>query len=188
MLATLSKSINRPWITISAVILGVWLGVAQFSFLTHLQPIGEFYVALLQMCILPFLLATIPLAVRSAFTSGSGGGVIGRLIAWLIVTVLVVALIAVLVPTAMFNMMPLDQATSGRIGNLVGASATRVDIEFSLIADFSTGARAAMDSGLLAVIPTNVFSALSSNDSLRVVVFAIIFGLGMVMSEVVPVV
>src|SRR5215208_3802333 len=183
MLVALSKSINRPSITISAVVLGIWLGFMQFSFLKHLQPIGDFYIALLQMCVLPFLLATIPLAVRSALTSSSGGNVVGRLVIWLVVTLVVVALVAVLVPTAIFSLMPLDQATSSRIGNLVGTSTTGVDIEFAIIPDISIAPGAAKDAGILAVVPTNVFSALSSNDSLRVVVFAIIFGAGMVMSE-----
>jgi Na+/H+-dicarboxylate symporter len=79
--------------------------------------------------------------------------------------------------------MPLDQATSNRIGTLFGAAANRVDIEFSLIPELSVGAGTAKDEGLLAVVPTNVFSALSANDTLRVVVFAAIFGIGMVMSE-----
>jgi proton glutamate symport protein len=183
MLTALSKTINRPSITISAVVLGVWLGTMQFSFLKYLQPIGDFYIALLQMCVLPFLLATIPLAVRSALTSGTGGKIAGHLVLWLIVTLVVVALIAVLVPTAIFSSMPLDQATSSRIGTLVGASATRVDIELALNPDLSIGTGATKETGLLSVIPTNVFSALSANDSLRVIIFAVIFGAGMVMSE-----
>src|SRR5664279_5222988 len=73
----LSKKINRPSITILAVIFGVWLGYMQFPFLKYLRPIGDFYIALLQICVLPFLMATIPLAVRSALTSGTAGNVIG---------------------------------------------------------------------------------------------------------------
>src|SRR5664280_1159001 len=138
-LRALSRSINRPSITIAAVVLALALGAMRFPFLQYLRPIGDFYIALLQMCVLPFLLATIPLAVRSALTSGTGGKVAGHLVLWLIVTLVVVALIAVLVPTAIFSSMPLDQATSSRIGTLVGVSATRVDIELALNPDLSIG-------------------------------------------------
>src|SRR5690242_14734543 len=100
MLANLSKTINRPWISISAVVVAVFLGMMQFPFLKYLQPVGDFYVGLLQMCVLPFLLATIPLAVRSALTSTTGSRVVAHLGMWLIVTLVVVGFIAVLTPTA----------------------------------------------------------------------------------------
>jgi Na+/H+-dicarboxylate symporter len=183
MLATLSNIINRPSVSISAVVLAIWLGTMQFSFLNYLQPFGEFYIGLLQMCVLPFLLATIPLAVRSALSSGTAGKVVGQLVIWLLVTVAIVGVITVLVSTTIFNLMPLDQSTSNRIGALFGAAANRVDIEFALSPDLAIGAGTTHESGLLTVVPSNVFSALSSNDSLRVIVFAIIFGAGMVMSE-----
>ncbi len=182
-LTKISKAANRPAVTISAVIFAVWLGTMQFPFLHYLRPIGDFYIGLLQMCVLPFLLATIPLAVRSALTSGTAGKVVGHLAIWLIVTLAVVALVAVLVPTLIFGAMPLDQATSSRIGALVGTSTDRVDIELALIPQLSNAIGATAETGLLSVVPTNVFSALSSNDSLRVIVFAAIFGIGMVMSE-----
>jgi proton glutamate symport protein len=183
MLVTLSRSLSRPWITISAVVLAVWLGMMRFPFLQYLQPIGDFYVALLQICVLPFLLATIPLAVRSALTSGTAPKVVGHLSLWLIATIVTVALVAVLVPATMFKLMPLDQATSNRIGALFGASANRVDIEFAMSHELTSAVDAAKEAGLLAIVPTNVFSALAANDSLRVIIFALIFGAGMVTSE-----
>jgi Na+/H+-dicarboxylate symporter len=87
------------------------------------------------------------------------------------------------VPRAVFGVMPLDQSVSNRIGALFGASADRVDIELALNPGLPASARAQGESGLLAIIPTNIFAALSSNDSLRVIIFAVIFGAGMVLSE-----
>jgi Na+/H+-dicarboxylate symporter len=183
MLVSLSKTVNRPSISISAVALAIWLGVMQFSFLKYLQPFGDFYIGLMQICVLPFLLATIPLAVRSALTTGAGGKVVWHLLIWLTVTIVVVGIIVVLVPTAIFNVLPLDQSVSSRIGALFGASADRVDIELALNPELATGVGTTPVSALLAIVPTNIFAALSSNDSLRVIVFAVIFGAGMVMGE-----
>jgi Na+/H+-dicarboxylate symporter len=179
----LSKAINRPSVSISAVVLAIWLGVMNFSFLKYLQPLGDVYVGLMQMCVLPFLLSTSPLAVRSALTSGTGGKVMARLVIWLVVTIAVVGIIAVLVPRTFFSVMPLDHSVSSRIGVLFGASTHRVDIELALNHDPAVSAGSQQESGLLAIIPTNIFAALSSNDSLRVIVFAVIFGAGMVLSE-----
>ncbi|MFM9967689.1 MAG: dicarboxylate/amino acid:cation symporter [Burkholderiales bacterium] len=182
-LAEISKIVNRPSVTISAVVLGLWLGIMRFPFLQYLQPIGDFYIALLQMCVLPFLLATIPLAVRSALTSGAAGKAVGRLGFWLLVTFVATALIAVIVPTVVFYLMPLDDAATSRIGTLVGTTANRVDVEFALNPLLADVAGALGDSGILSVVPTNIFSALSSNDSIRVIIFAIVFGTAMVLSE-----
>ena len=181
--ANISKAVNRPSITMAAVVLGVVLGLMRFPFLHYLQPVGDFYIALLQICVLPFLLATIPLAVRSALTSGTGGKVVARLVIWLLVTLVVVSLISVLMSTVIFKVMPLDQTTTDRIGTLFGTSADRVDIELAHNPQLSTVGGAAGETGILAILPTNVFAALTSNDSLRVIIFAVIFGAGMVISE-----
>jgi len=71
-----ANAVNHPSITIAAVVLGFGLGITRLPFLQYLQPVGDFYIAMLQMCVLPFLLATIPLAVRSALASGTGGKVV----------------------------------------------------------------------------------------------------------------
>jgi Na+/H+-dicarboxylate symporter len=183
MFTSLSKTINRPSISLLAVVLAIWLGVMQFPFLKYLQPFGDFYIGLMQICVLPFLLSTIPLAVRSALTSGTGSKVAGNLVIWLIITIVVVGMIVILVPTAIFSVVPLDQSVSSRIGVLFGASANRVDITLALNPDLVIGDHVARESGLLAIVPTNIFAALSSNDSLRVIVFAAIFGAGMVVGE-----
>ena len=73
-LKALSRSINRPAITLAAIALALALGVMRLPFLQYLRPVGDFYIALLQICVLPFLLATIPLAMRSAMASGSAQG------------------------------------------------------------------------------------------------------------------
>src|SRR4030081_981582 len=95
-LRALSRSINRPSITIAAVVLALALGAMRLPFLQYLRPIGDFYIALLQICVLPFLLATIPLAVRSAMLSGSVGGMIRSLIVWLLIALVTVAVASVI--------------------------------------------------------------------------------------------
>ena len=179
----LSKRINRPSVTILAVIIGVWLGYMQFPFLKHLRPIGEFYVALLQICVLPFLMATIPLAVRSALTSGTAVGVLGRLIGWLTATTGLVIVVSVLVPLVLFHFVPMDLGITQRIGEMFGGSGTHVDMEFPLRTQSAIDGGGKQETGILTIIPTNIFSALSTNNILQVIVFLFLFGGGLVLSE-----
>ena len=66
---------------------------------------------------------------------------------------------------------------------LVSASSNYADIEFTLDPERTAAGSTVLFSGLLSVIPDNVFAALASNDSMQVLVFATIFGVGMVFSE-----
>jgi proton glutamate symport protein len=182
-LRALSRSINRPSITVAAVVLALALGAMRFPFLQYLRPIGDFYIALLQICVLPFLLATIPLAVRSAMVSGSAGGVIRSLVIWLLITIIAVALASVVVTSLIFHYVALDEHMIAKIGALVGQSADSIDVEFAINPSHALQATGNVESGIFSVIPINIFAALSSNDSVRVLVFAAIFGIGMVMTE-----
>jgi Na+/H+-dicarboxylate symporter len=87
------------------------------------------------------------------------------------------------VSVALFSLFPIDQVAMSRIGALFGETAERVDIELALNVQLSTVAAAKQDAGWLAILPTNVFAALTANDSLRVIIFAAIFGAAMVMKE-----
>lgn len=170
-------------VTLGAVAIALVLGATRHPFVQYLRPVGEFYVAILQMCVLPFLLATIPLAVRSAVLSGTAGHVMRSLITILAGTIVVVALIGVLVPTVVFHLFPLDDHTLAKIGALVGGSSDRMDVEFAIGTALAEPTKQLGETGILAVVPTNIFAALSRNDSVRVLIFAAIFGIGMVVSE-----
>jgi Na+/H+-dicarboxylate symporter len=108
-LSSLSKVLNRPVVTLGSVAFALALGASRLPVLQYLRPIGELYVALLQMCVLPFLLAAIPLAVRSAMTSGTAGHVLRSLMGWLGVVIVVVALFGVVVAAGAFYLALLWQ-------------------------------------------------------------------------------
>lgn len=181
--AALSRSVNRPTVTISAVIVALALGTLHAPYLHYLRPFGEFYVALLQMCVLPFLLTTIPLAVRSAMTSGSAASVVRRLVVWSALAAVAMAVIAIVVASLVFHFFAIDEATLARIGAFVATSSDRVDVEFALDPGRAGRDATSLNAGLLAFVPTNIFAALSGNDSMRVLVFMAIFGIAMVTTE-----
>ena len=173
---------NRPSVTIGAVILALLLGASRHPFVQYLKPVGDFYLALLQMCVLPFLLATVPLAVRSSMESGGIGTVLRGLLVAVGCATAVVALFSAMLPALIFHFVYLDEQAIGRIGALIGDSANRVDVEFAL--DPSRAAVAPDGkSAVTALVPTNIFASLSGNDSIQVLVFAAIFGIGMVTAE-----
>ena len=179
----LSQSINRPSITFAAIAIALALGAMQFPFLQYLRPIGDFYVALLKICVLPFLLSTIPLAVRSAMVSGSAGGTLKSLFILVIIAIAAVAIVTAGVSGLIFHYTSVDEQMIAKIGALVGQSADGIDVEFAINPGRDPQSIGSGETGIFSVIPTNIFAALSSNDSVRVMIFAVIFGIGMVMTE-----
>jgi proton glutamate symport protein len=182
-LKALSQSVNRPSIILVAIVIALALGATRLPFLQHLRPMGDFYIALLKICVLPFLLSTIPLAVRSAMVGGSARGTLRSLVVCLLITLAGVAAASVIVTSVIFSFASVDERTIATIGALIGQSSENIDVEFAIgsqgaPADVVTG-----ETGIFSVIPTNIFSALSANDSVRVLCFALIFGVGMVMTE-----
>ena len=182
-LKALSQAINRPSITFAAIAIALALGAMQLPFLQYLRPMGDFYIALLKICVLPFLLSTIPLAVRSAMISGSAGGTLRSLIIWIVITLAAVAIVTVGVTSLIFHYAAVDERMIANIGALVGQSADGIDVEFAVNPGRIPQNTASSETGIFSVIPTNIFAALSSNDSVRVLIFAVIFGIGMVMTE-----
>ncbi|MGC1355500.1 MAG: cation:dicarboxylase symporter family transporter [Xanthobacteraceae bacterium] len=182
-LKTLSKSVNRPSITVGAIAIALALGAMRLPFLQYLRPVGDFYIALLKICVLPFLLSTIPLAVRSAMASGSAAGTLRSLVVWLVITIAAVAAASVIVTSVIFSFALVDDRMIANIGALVGQSPDRMDVEFAVDPQRSPEAGATAETGIFSVIPTNIFASLSANDSLRVLSFALVFGIGMVMTE-----
>jgi proton glutamate symport protein len=179
----LSQRINRPSITLTAVIIAVALGAARLPFLEYFRAVGDFYVALLKICVLPFLLATIPLAVRSAMASGSGAGAVRSIVFWLILTLVVVGTASVFITSVIFHYATIDDRTMSHIGALLGQSSGGVDVEFAIDPRRASASATNADSGIFSLVPTNIFAALSANDSLRVLSFALVFGVGMVVTE-----
>ena len=127
-LRALSRSINRPAITLTAIALALLLGAMRLPFLQYLRPVGDFYIALLQICVLPFLLATIPLAVRSAMASGSAPGVLRSLLFWMLITLFAVTAVSVIIPSLFFGYAVVDERMITNIGALLGRSTDSIDV------------------------------------------------------------
>ena len=182
-LKALAQSVNRPSITLAAIVIALALGAMRLPFLQYLRPVGDFYIALLKICVLPFLLSTIPLAVRSAMVGGSAGDTLRSLIVWLVITLVGVAIASVIVTSVILSFASVDERMIANIGALIGQSSDSIDVEFAMASHRPPANVATGETGIFSVIPTNIFAALSANDSVRVLCFALIFGVGMVMTE-----
>jgi Na+/H+-dicarboxylate symporter len=183
ILKRLSRWLNQPLTVLAAVAVALVLGASGLPFVNDLRPLGDLYVALLQMCVLPFLLATIPLAVRSALTGTTNTEIVRALTGWIGCAIIVVAAIGALIPAIIFRFAPFDHGTIQALGALVGGAVGHVDFEYSLDQGSGAGSAASGGAGVLGFVPSNIFSALAADDTMRVLVFLAIFGIAMTVCE-----
>jgi proton glutamate symport protein len=182
-LQNVARSLNHPLTGLGSIVIALALGASGWRFVESMRPIGDLYVALLQMCVLPFLLATIPLAVRSAMVGATNTEVIRSLAGWVAGVIVIVSVVSVLVPAVVFYFAPFDHSTIEAIGGLISGATGKVDLKFTLDQIGTPAIDAATDAGALTLVPSNIFAALSANDTMRVLVFAAIFGTAMVVCE-----
>jgi Na+/H+-dicarboxylate symporter len=135
------------------------------------------------MCVLPFLLAAIPLAVRSAMISSTASHIMRSLVGWLGVAVVVVSLFGVLFAAVAFYLFPIDARATAAIGALVSSSSEQANLQFAIDASHTVIPSGPVENGFVALVPSNIFAALNANDSVRVLVFAAILGMAMATTE-----
>jgi proton glutamate symport protein len=183
--ANLSRSANKPVVTIVSITIAIALGLSHHPIADNIRPLGEIYLALLQMSVLPFLLAAIPLAMRSAIGQHKAGGTAIRLLVLVAGFSILVAMVGIVLPATVFRLFPTTPQATEAVGGIVGGSSGQVDIEFIMDAE-----RASRDisgnlvgRGLVGLVPSNIFAALSSNEITSVLIFSVIFGLSMAVNE-----
>ncbi|MBF0256670.1 MAG: dicarboxylate/amino acid:cation symporter [Gammaproteobacteria bacterium] len=168
-----------PWAIILAVGLGLYLGLQQPQMAMELRPIGDIYLGLLKMCILPILLSAITLSLGRMMQSPGAGELIRRMLLVFGVGLLLTSLLATGLALISAPGKDLGDDTLASLGGFASESKYLPDLEIAL----NQPPVAADNPGLMGfitrMVPENVFNALSEGINLQVLVFAILFGLAL---------
>jgi len=170
--------LRSPWCILVSVVLGGYIGTSLPAVANAIAPIGNLYLGLLKMCVLPILLSAISNSIGRLMQSHDAKQYVQRIL--------------IVFPVAMFGMSALaaalailtgpgrnlSAATLESLGGLVNQSS--IDLEMSL-----TGPIPVEESGtniasfILNMVPENIFLALSEGQTLKVLIFAIVFGISL---------
>ncbi len=146
----------------------------------YLKVVGSTYVELLSMIVLPFLLSSIIFSLSKLLREGQAGQVARRL-AW--VFCLGTGLAAVVATAGWLGMNMLGGGMSAQtldsLGSIVGSSADRANalMQIGAVTPPATGTATLMQDAILAMVPSNIFEALSEGNMLKALVFALLFGI-----------
>lgn len=166
----------HPLIVLGCVILGGFLGYGAPAFSLNLSVVGMVYVDLLKMIVMPFMVSAIIFSLQNLFHAGGASQILGRV---LVVFISFSVIVAVLSAGIFMTASPgdhLSESVKSSLGAIVGANAESINVDMSLWEADETPKVTTVADFLSTLIPTNIFAALAGDDTLKALVFALLFG------------
>lgn len=156
------KHLKNPAVQIgAAAILGIVVGLVAGEWATNLQFVGDIFIRLIQMAIVPLVMTSVIVATGSMSGAGTGR-IAARTFAWMLGFSAVAAVLAWLLAGVI---RPGDGMTfSGELDPALEESA---------------GEAGGWQDTLVGFVSTNVFEAMSTATMVPIIVFALIFGVAL---------
>ncbi|MFW6023068.1 MAG: dicarboxylate/amino acid:cation symporter, partial [Halanaerobiaceae bacterium] len=168
------------------MVVGVIIGLNFTGLVPYLEPVGEIYLSILMMCVIPILASAIMTSIGKLVNSeGATSRYIAKLITVFVIFLLGVSVISVISGGVSRYIMEVDIETQRAIGEvtLTGQSATNTPVPGTAIREINSQKHEAENvdeysvvSFLVNIIPENIFTALSNNNNLQVIFFFTLFG------------
>jgi Na+/H+-dicarboxylate symporter len=166
----------NPWVVIASLSAGFMLGMYMPALGLKLGFVGDVYVDLLKMIALPFMVSAVIFSLQRLFREGGAGGLMARVAVVFAVFSVVVALLGALTLLAMKPGENLSTETMQTFGKIVGNDLNSSDTVMSLQGVDAPVKSVSFTEVLVSLVPSNIFAALASGDTLKALVFALLFG------------
>ncbi len=171
-----SLAIN-PWVILGSLVVGCALGLGFPALALQLGFVGEVYVDLLKMIVLPFMVSAVIFSLQKMLRHGGAGQILQRTCIVFAATLAVVAAIGLVTGVASHGRSGASASQNEEYGRIVGRDPASND---TLVALNGTPQEAKADLAetlRATLVPTNVFAALAQGETLKALVFALLFGL-----------
>lgn len=172
MIARLGRAITSPWATGVAIVLAICLGLWLPQLSLGIKPIGDLYLALLQMCSLPLVICGVVSSIGRILRDGQSQKYLGRLVLVVIGGLFITAALAIVLGLVFQPGSGLSTEASQTLGRLLSVSeiqgtggAHHKQVSF---VDFLSSA-----------VPRNIFTALSQGHQLPILFFSIVLGIAL---------
>lgn len=176
-LELIGKLLSSSWVIFASLLLGLYIGFFHKDLAAAIGPFGAIYLALLKMCLLPFLISAITVSLVKLLKTHTAASSLRRIVAVFIGGLLLCTAYAVIFGAVEGPGRNLDESSRAILGHMVDRSPYAVDLEMSLTGPVvEKKSESSTETVIRQLIPDNIFSALSSGESLKVLFFAIIFG------------
>ena len=177
---------TRPGVVIASLLAGIAVGLFAPGVAASIGFFGDIYVDLLKMIVLPFMVSAVIFSLRQLMQEGSGSQLIGRAVPVILLSMLATAVIGLAAGLTLRPGADLPADTLQTLGRLVGEDLDRSGhIEMALSGDSGESAASGASKApgiaaiLFGIVPGNIFAALAQGDTLKVLVFSLLFGLAL---------
>ncbi len=173
------KLATNPFAVFAAMALGVLLGIFAPAFSMRIAFIGDLYIDLLKIIVVPYMVSAVMFSLQRLLKHGDTGAMLKRT-AWVFAGALLLA------ATVSFSGQLLIRgggepkaAQIEEFGRIVGDSVSANDLEIELQATKNEPKPSFADNLRASLVPTNVFAALAQGETLKILVLAMLFGLAL---------
>lgn len=175
---TLRTIASQPSVVAGSLAGGVALGLLAPAVALDIGIFGDIYVDLLKMIILPFMVTAVIFSLRQLIYEGGATRMLGRVALILVGATLLAGLVGLLAALVIAPGSHLSQDTLLTLAKLVGDDFNRTGHTEMALFGSETGEKVlTVGEMVLALIPSNIFAALAQGDTLKALVFSLLFGL-----------
>ena len=173
----ISNFFGQPQLVLLSLILGIILGIVTPNFAKSVEFIGQIYVNLLKLCVLPILFSAICLSTAQLINVRDSQKLIWKLVAVLISTQFLAGLVALLVGLIFQPGAGISEQTLASLGGQINLSG--INFEVTLNSSPKVDTENPFLNLISSTVPSNIFESLSESRSLQVVFFSILFGVAL---------
>jgi proton glutamate symport protein len=169
----LRQLLKSPWLALLSIALGSYVGVAHQPLARSIAPLGDVYLALLEMFILPIVVTALIHAIGRIIMEGIGGRYLRRVVMIFILGMMATSLVALAIGLIIRPGATLGEGSKRILGETI------IQYEQSTLVNSAGKGGAGMLGFLQTMIPGNIFAAASNGNSLALVFFCIITGIAL---------
>ena len=180
MLVRRGSSVYTSWLLAGGFIgVGLYIGTFQKPWASAIAPLGDLYLDLLRMCILPFLLAVVTVSLGRLLRSSHLAGQLGRIVTVFVVGMLAASIFGTLAGVAWGPGRHLPPASLAALGSMVQQAEQSGEIRVALSGEVVRPEQPSLLRTVVDAVPQNIFKALSDGAVIKVLIFALIFGVAL---------
>jgi len=177
MIAHLKTFLTSPWTILGSILAGVAAGIYTPNTISEFESIGGIYIMLLKVVVLPFLFATILVGVINLLQKEGSHDMIKKIIIGFLVSMFISAIVGVITVAATGTEMTPEKKT--QLGALVNTKNDSGELSITLNEPMPTTPTADPMALAQKFIPDNIFATLDKGESLKIVIFCMIFGIAL---------
>lgn len=166
----------NPWTVLLCVLAGGFAGWAVPEMGARLGLVGVVYVDLLKMIVLPFMVSAVIFSLQNLYREGGASRIFKRMVMVFAVFSVATALLATCTAMLISPGSNLSQDTRAQLGKIVNADGERSNTAMSMRAEEAPPRATSVKEVLQSLVPQNIFAALANGETLKALVFALLFG------------